>query len=367
MEAAMLNTTMTEKLFSNEGKMPFVENKHPDMAYITRLLDLCIETNMWANRGPLYHMLAEKYQAHMNVPLDRKIVPCANGGIGLEALGRHLEQGFGRKIRWVGSSFSFSNLGRGYFAGMQFIDCTLQGILDVEILASLDPSTFDGFVVTNPFGAWPDFSPFIEFAKSSGKFMLIDNAAGLSEQLPDWPYQSFSLHHTKPYGAGEGGLMLCPAGEAEAIYGLVSYGPLDEAGKWSWINNGKVSDISCAFQIDRLASCDSWKPRYVEQTRRITELAARVGLTPLYPFDETIPATSLPFCSAEPILEERVQASKFLTLSKYYQPLAPTPVCMDIFSRLVNIPCHPDVAFISDDRLLHDFAQLTGKSAANLN
>src|SRR5690606_7773237 len=133
MEAAMLNTTMTEKLFSNEGKMPFVENKHPDMAYITRLLDLCIETNMWANRGPLYHMLAQKYQAHMNVPLDRKFGPWANVGLGHEALGRHLEQGFGSKIRCVGSSFSFGSLGPVYFGGMQFIGWTLQGFLDVEI------------------------------------------------------------------------------------------------------------------------------------------------------------------------------------------------------------------------------------------
>lgn len=354
---------MTTKQFSNKGKMPFVENKRPDMAYIASLLELCIESNMWANRGPLYHMLAEKYQKHMNVPTNRVVQPCTNGGIGLEALGRFLEIGFGKPIRWVGSAFSFSNLGRGYFARMQFIDCTKEGILDLELLAALDPESYDGFVVTNPFGAWPDFDPFIDFAQKSGKFMLIDNAAGVNEHIPDWPYQCFSLHHTKPYGAGEGGLILCPADEAEAIYNLLSYNPLSDKEKPHWINNGKVSDIACAFQIERLEKCSVWKPLYVEQITRITSIAAQVGLTPLYDFDLNIPATSLPFCSADVILQQDIDASQYLTLSKYYHPLAPTPVCADIYSRLVNIPCHPDVALIPDDKLLQDFSRLTKRSA----
>ncbi|WP_293950919.1 PLP-dependent aminotransferase family protein [Sneathiella sp.] len=364
MEALTLETMMTERQSSNKGKMPFVESKRPDMTYIAALLEHCIESNMWANRGPLYHMLAEKYQDHMNVPASRSLQPCANGGIGLEALARLLDIKFGRPIRWIGSSFSFSNLGRGYFSGMQFIDCTEQGILDVGILAALDPDSFDGFVVTNPFGAWPDFSPFIDFATKSGKFMLIDNAAGLSERLPDWPYQSFSLHHTKPYGSGEGGLILSPKDEAEAVYNLLSYSPLTEAERPQWINNGKVSDIACAFQIERLDHCHIWKPGYQEQTERIIGIAAQAGLKPLYDFNIKIPATSLPFCSADTIPEEKVHTTKYLTFSKYYQPLAPTPVCADIFARLVNIPCHPDVALIPDDKLLQDFLHFTSRSAA---
>ena len=39
------------KLSNSKAKMPFVESKRPDMAYIAKLLELCIETNLWANRG----------------------------------------------------------------------------------------------------------------------------------------------------------------------------------------------------------------------------------------------------------------------------------------------------------------------------
>mgnify|MGYP003675191347 FL=1 len=311
-------------------------------------------------------MLAEKYEAHMNVPAEQAITPCANGGIGLEAIARFLEIKFGKPIRWVASSFSFSNLGRGYFSGMQFADCTKQGILSLEALGALDPDSFDGFVVTNPFGAWPDFDPFIEYAKKSGKFMLIDNAAGLNEHLPDWPYQSFSLHHTKPYGAGEGGLILSPKDEAEAIYNLLNYGHLTDVEKRHWINNGKVSDIACAFQIDRLDHNHIWKPSYLEQTARVVEIAAKAGLKPLYPFDANIPATSLPFCGTATVLEENIAKAEHLMLSKYYQPLAPTPNCLNIFERLVNIPCHPDVALVKEEKLLEDFSRLTRKATVRV-
>ena len=347
------------KLTDTKAKMPFVESKRPDMGNIAKLLEQCIESNMWANRGPLYYLLAKTYEEHMNVPAELAITPCANGGIGLEALAKYLEIKFGKPIRWVGSSFSFANLGRGYFHTMQFVDCTKQGILSLEELEKLNPASYDGIVVTNPFGAWPDFDPFIEFAKKTGKFMLIDNAAGLNEHIPNWPYQSFSLHHTKPYGAGEGGLILSPKAEMEPIYNLLNYGPLSNVEMKYWINNGKVSDIACAFQIDRLQTCGDWKPRYLEQTARITEIAAKVGLKPLYPFNENVPATSLPFCANGPIREMDIDAAQNIALSKYYMPLEKTPNCLDIFDRLVNIPCHADVAYVRDDKLLEDFSRLT--------
>lgn len=347
------------KLSDHNIKMPFVENKRPDMVYVAKLFEQCVETNMWANRGPLYHLLAEKYEKHFNLSAERAVTPCANGGIGLEALARFLEIKFDSPIRWVGSSFSFNNLGRGYFNDMHFVDCTEQGILSLTALEEFGLGNFDGFVVTNPFGPWHDFEPFIEFAKKHNKFMLIDNAAGLNEKLPDWPYQSFSLHHTKPYGAGEGGLILSPREEMESIYNLLNYGPVKAAEKKHWINNGKVSDIACAFQIDRLDRVEEWKPLYLEQAARVTKIASKVGLRPLYPFNGSTPATSLPFCADTPIRQDDIDDAEHLVLTKYYLPLAETSNCVDIYHRLVNIPCHPDVAYLKEEKLLEDFTRLT--------
>ena len=82
-------------------------------------LERCCRSNHWANRGPLYRLLAERYTEHFGLAADRAITPCANGGIALEAIARLFALRAGRKLRWVGSSFSFANLGRGYFSDVR--------------------------------------------------------------------------------------------------------------------------------------------------------------------------------------------------------------------------------------------------------
>lgn len=343
-----------------EGKIALVENKPIDFSHVADLLAHCQHCNQWANRGPLYWTLAEAYHTHMNLPADVTVTPCANGGLALEILARFHEVKHARPMQWVGSAFSFGNLGRGWFNGMRLIDCDTEGMLDLAALRALDPGTYDGFVVTNIFGLWRDFSAYIAFARSSGKAMLIDNAAGIDRQVPDWPYQSFSLHHTKPYGAGEGGLFLSPVDEAEAIYALLNFGPFDTNGH-VWLNNGKLSDIACAFQLDRLARYSDWAPRYCEQAERIQAIAGEFGLRPLVPGPLDRPSMNRPFLAEGEILVERVRRSVKLQFGKYYKPLSDQTRAVSVFERLVNIPTHPDVKLLGDDGVTAEFADLLAK------
>ena len=250
---------------TDAGRIKFVENKFPDMDRVTALFKECAAVNQWANFGPLYDRLADDYAAFMGLGRDLIISPCANGGIGLEVLARFLaaEQGVDR-LRWVGCSFSFKNLGRGYFADQVLLDCDTTGMLDLAAVEALDPDSFDGIIVTNPFGMARDFDRYIQFAQRTGKRLLIDNAAGIDRDIPNWPWQSFSLHQTKPFGMGEGGLMLSPRFVAEELRYLINYDrvPADPA---QWFNNGKISDIACAFQLARLHDVDTWAPAYRAQ------------------------------------------------------------------------------------------------------
>lgn len=337
----------------------FVESKSVNMVHINTLLDQCRTVNHWANCGPLYRKLAQDYADHFGLGLDRSVTPCSNAGIALEAMSRLLGQKADRKLRWVGSAFSFQNLGRGHFADMQFVDCTQQGLLDLAAVEMLDPESFDGIVVVNPFGIFRDFSGYIEFAHRTGKHLLFDNAAGIDSQIPDWPWQAFSLHHTKPYGAGEGGLAITPADEAAPLYALLNYGPAP-AHAADWLNNGKISDISCAFLIDRLASVGDWAPLYQQQASRVAAVAGEFGLRPLHDFGQTAPAMSWPFVSPKPIPLETVLAAKHLTFGKYYKPLAELPRTRALFDHLLNIPTHPDMAKLSDTDLRSAIASVLG-------
>lgn len=263
-------------------------------------------------------------------------------------------------MRWIGSAFSFKNLGRGYFSGMKFVDCTPTGLLQLEQVKALDPETWDGLVLTNPFGLAQDLDDYIDFARTSGKALLIDNAAGLANTVPNWPWQSFSLHHTKPYGVGEGGLALVPAQLAEELYSLMNYGDLPGVPA-AWLNNGKLSDISCAFHLDRLERHADWEPLYIEQALRIDKLAQRAGLSPLLPENTDIPAMSHAYLAPQPFSDVRINQTVTMTCGRFYIPLVDLPNVTSLFSRLVNIPTHPDMMKLSDEVILADLERMVAE------
>jgi dTDP-4-amino-4,6-dideoxygalactose transaminase len=234
---------------------------------------------------------------HAGSRRDAAIVPLANGGVALEAMARLLAVQAGERRRWVASAFSFRNIGRGYFHDAVFLDCDAEGLLDLEACSGLDPDSYDGLIVTNPFGMYLDFSRYADFAHRRGKALLIDNASGFHAALPDWPWQAFSLHHTKPYGFGEGGAALVPREHAEALYALVDYAA-DQGGSPHWLGNGKLSDVSSAFILERLERVGDWAPRYLEQRQRVVHLAERAGFSGLGAPQDGLPMTSLPAARA---------------------------------------------------------------------
>lgn len=327
-------------------RVAFIEAKTIDHERIQELLARCSAFNHWANRGPLYEELSRSYHGFMNVGPDRAVVPCANGGIALEAMARLNVLKAGRPLRWVVSAFSFRNLARGYFADCLIVDCDQTGMLCLDELTALSHGDYDGIIVTNPFGLARDFSAYEEFAAAHGKLLMLDNAAGTDRQIPECRYQSFSLHHTKPFGVGEGGLAVVPAGEAEDFYALIDYGDLPEPATALWLNNGKLSDIACAYQLARLEAFEDWRSGYVKEAERVNEIAYKAGLLPLMRVEAETIATSVPFVADRPLPLEHF-GNEHLVLGKYYKPLARMPNALDIYERLVNVPSHPGVGRLS--------------------
>lgn len=334
------------------------------MQRVAELLESSAAMNGWANRGPVYRRLAETYEAHLSLPADQALVPVANGGVALEAMARLHAAKAGRKLRWVASAYSFQNLGRGYFSDVTFVDCDTEGLLDAAALAALDPSAWDGVVITNPFGLYTDFSSIAAVAHRLGKAVIVDNASGLHSVVAELPWQAFSLHHTKPYGMGEGGLALVPRTDAEALYNLVNYGPdIDAITRAHWFVNGKLSDISAAFLIDRLEQLPNWGAKSRDQRDRIIALAAQAGLTPLTAPASDIPLTSMPFLANTLVPQPAIDATRHVTLAKYYRPLADLPRVTGIYERLVNIPCHPDMDLLHDTQIVTDIESCLNSQA----
>ncbi len=333
------------------AEVAFVEDKSPDLTRVSQLLETSAGQNHWTNRGPLHRALAIAYGDHFGLQDDQVVVPCANGGIALEALARLHDVRLRRRLRWAVSAFSFHNLGRGYFDESLFIDCDERGMLGIHEMAKQPRDSYDGIVVTNPFGMCKNFDAYREFASHHNKALLIDNAAGVLEDLPAADYQAFSLHHTKPYGVGEGGLAVLPAAQAEEFFELIDYGKLAKERSNRWLGNGKISDVACAFHLDRLERSPEWIPRYQMQAKRILHICERAGLRPLLPVGWKDVAMSLPFLADRPIAKQQI-GNPLLVLGKYYSPLAPLPKVSEIYSRMLNVPSHPGVAQLDTGALV---------------
>lgn len=180
------------------GMVSFVEAKPTYAERWTQFLRSSESVNRWSNRGPVWYALSRAYERYFSNLSGKKVVPCANGGIALEALAKLHELRENRPLRWCVSAFSFANAGRGYFANSLKLDCDEQGVLSRSELERADPDTFDGIIVTNPFGILKDFDPLVSWQKENGKHLLIDNAAGISHNIPNLSYQAFSCITLNP-------------------------------------------------------------------------------------------------------------------------------------------------------------------------
>ena len=353
-QAVAANSSSAFSPQSPNTSVAFVEEKTPDFVRVKQLLRIPANQNHWANRGPLYRALAQAYHEYFNLDDARAVVPCANGGIALETIARMHDARAGRRLRWVVSAFSFRNLGRGYFADAAILDCDKRGLLSLDDLADLPLDGYDGIVVTNPFGLCRNVDHYREFAQKHDKALIVDNAAGIRRELLSTEYQSLSLHHTKPYGVGEGGLAIVPTDAADEFYELIDYGDLESERRERWLNNGKLSEAACAYHLDRLERSPEWVPFYDMQSLRMYFICERAGLRSLFPFDRSTVATSVPYLASKPIPLSRIR-NNLLRLGKYYRPLARTVEATRIYDHIVNVPCHPDVARIDTEELVAMF------------
>ena len=169
-----------------------------------QLLELPAGRNLWTNRGPLHRVLARPFHEYFDLDSGRAVVPCANGGIALEALARLHDARSGKRHRWVVSSFSFRNLGRGYFSASKVVDCDTRGLLSIDALAEVPLDSREGIVVTNPFGFWKGFDRYRDFCDRRGKALLVDNAAGVCRSIPSVDHQAPSLHHYQAFRSRRG-------------------------------------------------------------------------------------------------------------------------------------------------------------------
>jgi dTDP-4-amino-4,6-dideoxygalactose transaminase len=111
-------------------------------------------------------------------------------------------------------------------------------------------------IVICPFGMRSDFATHAKIASQHGGILIIDNAAGLGvdrtplEYSPD-VFEAYSLHATKPFAIGEGGVIFSNVSSEKALrralnFGLPATVPRELP---TWGINGKLSEFHAAVGL----------------------------------------------------------------------------------------------------------------------
>jgi dTDP-4-amino-4,6-dideoxygalactose transaminase len=255
-------------------------------------------------------------------------------------------------------------------------------IMDVAVDTwTIDPrrlehllSRIDAAVVmlVAPFGLRRDFSEHIEVCRQHGAAVLIDNAAGLGAERPPRSaaadvWEVNSLHATKPFGIGEGGLMFVHSSCEERVRAALNFSlqayTRTELPTWGF--NGKMSELHAAVALaqarrfaQRLAGRRSFAARY------ISELGGLEGLS-MERQPDAGPWQVYPVLLPEPHAREAAisaAALEGLEVRRYYHPslsywpaltvAEPCEVSESLAARMVALPVRSNAQDEEADRIV---------------
>lgn len=225
------------------------------------------ESRYYSNHGTLLRELEARLAEAFAVEPHRLAV-VANGTVALSAA--LLAVGASPGSRCLLPSWTFvASPSAAWAANLRphFVDVSLDTwALDPEALLERDDLDDVGaVVVVSPFGAPVETASWDHFTARTGIPVIIDAAAGFDTVArvatcrPGRSPVMISLHATKAFGVGEGGLVLCADDEImQRFHQICNFGIWDHPEGQILGYNGKLSEYHAAVG---LAALDGWKGR----------------------------------------------------------------------------------------------------------
>ncbi|KXF75004.1 hypothetical protein ATN84_20140 [Paramesorhizobium deserti] len=354
-------------------RLAFVEDKTFSMMALAAALEPAIAANHHTNFGPVSLALENRLSSLNGIGQTRATCCTSNGTVALHAVMTCFVNQIGKRLRWAVSDFGFMTNFIGPLTGHTLVECREDGFISIDNLRRLDPSSYDAVLATNVFGLHENFDAVFDFCQINGKALMIDNAAGFRALAPYhenvaayerllWA-ETISLHHTKPWGMGEGGAVFLPASLLTTCRAAINFGVGDGQylDQLDTCTNGKMSEMAAAQITLRVQDHETWSPAYREQAERIFELGRDAGLVPLI---DSLPRRAVPgqiaFRSQRPVPLAEVQALPIPVL-KYYRP-GPTSnvIARRLYDHVVNVPSHGQMVDVPDRVLVAALASLCG-------
>lgn len=321
---------------------------------VERHLKWCEETSQFTNYGPNVRYLEDFIRKFLEIDEEKAVICVCNGSIAIHILCA----AFGyndyksRSLNWATQSFTFPPSAQNILDPVTVIDIDDEGGLDLDKV----PEDIDGIIVTNIFGNAVNIEKYIQWAKENRKFLVFDNAATTftvykGKNSCNYGHGSIiSFHHTKPLGFGEGGAIIVDKIYEQSVRRLINFGLDNHHPTVKWHpagTNGKMSDISAIYILQYLTKAEDIIVHHHALYEYLHRKLCDKDYVELYPnFSDGTPFVSC-FCLIFSEYKDELRKeliSKDFYCRKYYKPLSPTPKALEIYNKILCIPCTIDVS-----------------------
>lgn len=350
-------------------KTPWVNSKKIDFEQISSELQQSINLNQLTNYGPVVRKLEDYFTKELELLPTKSVIVVVNAAVGLSMLASGINMFHDRKFKYATQSYTFPCAVQGPLHDSQIVDIDESLSLD---LSQVDDNV-DGIIVTNLFGTVCDIDKYEEWCKNRGKILLFDNATVPFTKYKDINSVNYgtgciiSLHHTKPIGLGEGGLVIVDKKYEESVRRSINFGFEIVDGKVFWNkhgSNGKMSEISAAAIFSYISlNKDKIYQHHTNLYKLFSKKLEHIPEVRLFPTYDS----GIPFVSCFALLFDREMTNDHLhqlelshiTARKYYTPLDDSPRSNHTFKHIICLPCHLDIT----ETTLNSYVQIISKLA----
>jgi dTDP-4-amino-4,6-dideoxygalactose transaminase len=319
----------------------FILKKSFNLEAFDSYLKAARDTNQFTNYGMAVQLLEQRARIVLKIDDSKAIIATNNGSTALHAIIYAMSRQDNKSYRVATQDFTFPCNSQGPAGGpiVVDVDANIQIDLNDQYLSQYA----DMVIVTNCFGHLQNLDYILENTK--GKKVIFDNAAS--------PYSfwrgtnscnlgnaSFiSLHHTKPLGFGEGGLVIIDKEYEESVriacnFGLVN-GAFNERG-----GNFKMSELAAAgilqwwdsFDIDSLQK--QYLDNYYKELYALRDIDCAV-FPHLADNSEIFFPNCLPLIHKQPV---GIVNYPDRDVKKYYYPLRGFANSQYVYDRIMCFP-----------------------------
>jgi dTDP-4-amino-4,6-dideoxygalactose transaminase len=233
--------------------IPVMKPRLPTAGDYSHYLELMDERGVYSNGGPLVKLLEARYAEKLGISNSELVVLCSNATTAIHGFLQ-----ISQVDNWHIPSFTFAaTVQAGVQSGKRVILNDIDKDTWMISPAAIQESQSEGLVSVLPFGA-----PFNWRAHLEIEHLLIDAAASIGGAR-DWIIKLqenwaavFSLHATKSFGIGEGGLIIFGSERlANEFRRWINFGFSGSRESVYVGTNAKLSEIQAAVG---LAVLDNW-------------------------------------------------------------------------------------------------------------